>query len=256
MRGPSDIRRPGRQDGRRPDRPHIRSEKTNGPRHDATFVGDIDGPDNLLLLCGKHHKPVDDHQSIYPINELEGWKTAQVARAGDGTVISDADARRFTGLTSEEREAITALARLTTRLVSACTKARNDLNRIEVERQEAIRKAQISFGPIYAVHDDGSQTLITSGIQLSHVEETAWRAKADASLAVHRPAITAALDTMAEEVAVLRMMSPSLGMPANIVLLTAEGAGMHVGSEAALDTSLASMNSALRDLWLAANPDS
>ena len=30
----------------------IRSEKLHGPRHDPAFRGDLDGPDNLLLLCG------------------------------------------------------------------------------------------------------------------------------------------------------------------------------------------------------------
>jgi hypothetical protein len=39
----------------------------------------IDSEENLLLLCGIHHKPVDDHESVYTIEELVGWKTQQVA---------------------------------------------------------------------------------------------------------------------------------------------------------------------------------
>jgi hypothetical protein len=54
---------------------HIRSESVEGPRHDATWVGDINGSENLLLLCGTHHKPVDWHESIYSVDELERWKS-------------------------------------------------------------------------------------------------------------------------------------------------------------------------------------
>jgi hypothetical protein len=59
---------------------HIRSESPNGPRYDAQYpVELIDSEENLLLLCGIHHKPVDDHESVYAIAELVDWKTQQVA---------------------------------------------------------------------------------------------------------------------------------------------------------------------------------
>lgn len=38
---------------------HIRSASPSGPRHDPTFRGDIDGYDNLILLCPTHHTRVD-----------------------------------------------------------------------------------------------------------------------------------------------------------------------------------------------------
>ncbi|NMM91901.1 hypothetical protein B2J88_47805 [Rhodococcus sp. SRB_17] len=38
---------------------HIRSARPSGPRHDPTFGGDIDGYDNLVLLCPTHHTRVD-----------------------------------------------------------------------------------------------------------------------------------------------------------------------------------------------------
>ena len=31
---------------------HIRSASPGGPRHDPSYNGDLDGPENLLLLCG------------------------------------------------------------------------------------------------------------------------------------------------------------------------------------------------------------
>jgi len=234
---------------------HIRSEKIGGPRHDPTFTDAIDGPGNLLLLCGVHHKPVDRQDSLYPVAELEGWKAAQVARAGSGTAISDADAKLFSGLTPQEQEAIIALARLTTRVETACSKVRDALNQVEAQRRLAIDHMQRSWGPVYEVNDDGSRVQLNNEMRLSVVEERDWQAKAHALAAPHTPALTSALDTLAEEVAVLRMMNPILGGLANVVLLTAQGAGMHVGAEAALEASLAAMRTALRELWLAANPD-
>ncbi|MEU4526541.1 HNH endonuclease signature motif containing protein [Amycolatopsis sp. NPDC024027] len=66
---------------------HIRSEKPDGPRHDPAYPEErINDEENLLLLCGTHHKPVDDHESIYPVEELLAWKRNQVAAANDQTL--------------------------------------------------------------------------------------------------------------------------------------------------------------------------
>ncbi|NBE79580.1 hypothetical protein [Micromonospora rubida] len=62
---------------------HIRSEQVNGPRYDPTYpVVKLDEFDNLLLLCGQHHPPVDRHESAYTVEELLEWKKAQ-AEQGD-----------------------------------------------------------------------------------------------------------------------------------------------------------------------------
>lgn len=59
---------------------HIRSEVANGPRFDATYPQNlVDQEENLILLCGLHHKPVDEHASIYPVEELLEWKRRQVS---------------------------------------------------------------------------------------------------------------------------------------------------------------------------------
>jgi hypothetical protein len=59
---------------------HIRSEKLGGPRYDPTYEGDVNGVENLILLCGMHHAPVDRHESTYPVEELLNWKTEQRRR--------------------------------------------------------------------------------------------------------------------------------------------------------------------------------
>ncbi len=59
---------------------HIRSGAGKGPRHDPNYPKDkLNEEENLLLLCGIHHKPVDDHTSTYPVEELLEWKRVQVA---------------------------------------------------------------------------------------------------------------------------------------------------------------------------------
>ncbi|MEV5439481.1 hypothetical protein AB0K80_26220 [Streptomyces sp. NPDC052682] len=65
---------------------HIRSEKENGPRYDADYPSDsINEFENLLLLCGEHHPPVDRHESLYPVEELLEWKERQ-SRQGERLV--------------------------------------------------------------------------------------------------------------------------------------------------------------------------
>ncbi|MFD5404465.1 hypothetical protein [Streptomyces griseorubiginosus] len=65
---------------------HIRSEKANGPRYDANYSKDsINSFENLLLLCGEHHPPVDRHESAYSVEELLTWKEGQ-SRQGERPV--------------------------------------------------------------------------------------------------------------------------------------------------------------------------
>jgi hypothetical protein len=74
---------------------HIRSEKPDGPRYDPTYPASlINDEQNLLLLCGKHHKPVDDHESAYPVDELLDWKRTQVAVMSDQN-LSDGQVERI-----------------------------------------------------------------------------------------------------------------------------------------------------------------
>jgi hypothetical protein len=70
---------------------HIRSEKPNGPRYDAKYPkAMINNEENLLLLCGKHHTPVDQNESVFTTGELLEWKAAQLAQGG-GIVVNDTD---------------------------------------------------------------------------------------------------------------------------------------------------------------------
>lgn len=242
---------------------HIRSERSGGPRHDASYTGDINGDENLILLCGKHHPPVDRHESLYPIEELSRWKERQVSSRGSGTQISADDAKRYTGLSQEEVRAMTELARRASRVRRACEHARDSLNQIEHDRRRALEVMRSQFGPVYAVNDDGSDVLnadgtkqnLTGTIEMSQRDAAAWQERLAASLRSEQPTLWVAVDTLDEEVNVLRMMDLPLGEAANKVLLMAEGAVQHIGLEAVMELSLANMNGALRDLWLLANPD-
>jgi hypothetical protein len=70
---------------------HIRSAKTSGPRHDPDYPADqLNAEENLLLLCARHHHPVDSNESEYTLEELLGWKKAQVTDGG-GFLVQDED---------------------------------------------------------------------------------------------------------------------------------------------------------------------
>jgi len=242
---------------------HIRSEKTSGPRHDPGYAGDTDGDANLLLLCGKHHLPVDRHESIYPVEELLEWKEQQVLTAGAGTPISTDDAKRFAGVTQEERQAMVGIARLTSRVESACAQASDHLNHIEIERRGVLQALRDQIGPAYEVNDDGTDALNEDGtkvnvndtIQMPPIDADEWRTRANKSFQADMPAIRASLDKLNEEVNVLRMMNLPLGAAANNVLLMADGAAQFINLQEAMDQSIANMHAALHDMWLLANPD-
>lgn len=54
---------------------HIASGAPQGPRHDPSFPRDeIDGLDNLILLCRVHHKLVDDQAETYSASLLREMK--------------------------------------------------------------------------------------------------------------------------------------------------------------------------------------
>lgn len=61
---------------------HIRSDSPNGPRYVPGYAP-VNEEENLLLLCGKHHRPVDQHDSEYSIDELLEWKRVQVSTGSD-----------------------------------------------------------------------------------------------------------------------------------------------------------------------------
>jgi hypothetical protein len=51
---------------------HIVAQSPGGPR--AADISDIDGYDNLILLCRKHHKQVDDQRSHFTVEGLKQIK--------------------------------------------------------------------------------------------------------------------------------------------------------------------------------------
>jgi len=54
---------------------HIISPAPNGPRHDSNFASDkFDALDNLVLLCGTHHKMIVDQCETYSIGIVRAIK--------------------------------------------------------------------------------------------------------------------------------------------------------------------------------------
>ncbi len=55
---------------------HIVARNEGGPRRRADFWGDIDGEENLILLCAEHHKIIDDFPEKYPEDLVHQYKKA------------------------------------------------------------------------------------------------------------------------------------------------------------------------------------
>ena len=50
---------------------HIVAREETGPRGKSTLIEqERDKYSNLILLCQKHHKIIDDHESVYPVEKL------------------------------------------------------------------------------------------------------------------------------------------------------------------------------------------
>ena len=62
-------------------RAHIVGVGRQGPRSKAVpLSGDIDAVENLLLLCGEHHRIVDDNPRIYSVEVLAKYKADHEAK--------------------------------------------------------------------------------------------------------------------------------------------------------------------------------
>jgi hypothetical protein len=203
---------------------HIRSESRLGPRYDEAFDGDLNGPENLLLLCGVHHPPVDRHESLYDVDELLRWKVEQVHDAGGGTAVTDEQIRALVGLTIEERQALTMVARLAQRVVTVCQEAHEAVGEIHALEEAARSRSAMQFGPMYSVDDDGTRERIDPrSIRLPAVEQREWAQKRTAELDARDRRVRDALGALEEEVAVLKMMSPYIAGSTAVVLAAAAG---------------------------------
>jgi hypothetical protein len=70
---------------------HIVARSPGGPR--AADIADVDGYDNLILLCRKHHKQVDDQRSHFTVERLRKIKRKheqlEASRSGPVRLIAD-----------------------------------------------------------------------------------------------------------------------------------------------------------------------
>lgn len=233
---------------------HIRSESDRGPRFDPDFLGDLNGPGHLLLLCGRHHPPVDRHERAYTVAELLTWKANQVARAGGGAPVTDEDLRGFVALGGEERRSLLTIAKLKQRVVNRCQAAHTDISAIRGEQEAARRAAVAQFMPMFAVDEDGTRTLMDPNqMQLSVMERRGWQAKMDAIWADQRPRVLEALDELEEEIAALLMMLPRLADHAQTVNAAARSVMDNIGDSASMEQAISQLDNRTAELWQSAN---
>lgn len=78
---------------------HIVARKTDGPRGaESPPGGEIDGYDNLILLCHRHHELVDSKSQSYPAAKLVQMRTDHESRVAAQLSPS----HRFTGVRAED----------------------------------------------------------------------------------------------------------------------------------------------------------
>ncbi|WP_183093200.1 hypothetical protein [Nocardioides stalactiti] len=232
---------------------HIRSESPGGPRHDPAFAGDLNGPENLLLLCGVHHKPADRHDAIYSVEELKSWKEAQRSASGQGVDLSDAEAARFIQLAANERAAIETLARIGFRLEQAAAAAVDSLGAIDDEYQRAREAGFAALGPMYEIDDEGNRgARVQSSFNLPHAQIRGFQKRYAAEVQRHRGGAGELAALLGEEVAVIRMMDPQLGSLAAAAVPSASGMVEHLDAPDILAEYLGNFRAALQELYGAA----
>jgi hypothetical protein len=84
---------------------HIVARSPGGPRA-GLEVDDVDGIDNLILLCGNCHRLVDEQPEVYTVDRLRGAKREHEARIEtiDIGAAPRSDAQRRTALEAALRE--------------------------------------------------------------------------------------------------------------------------------------------------------
>ena len=74
---------------------HIHPASAGGPRPwgDETYTEDfLRSYANLILLCPRHHKTIDDNWEDYPADEVMAWKAAaSTASTNEAQAAIDAD---------------------------------------------------------------------------------------------------------------------------------------------------------------------
>ncbi len=234
---------------------HIRSASPKGPRHDPDYARDVDGHENLLLLCGKHHPPVDRHESIYSVEELEAWKERQVDEAGSGTSISDEEAKRFTALSDEERQAIVQCARLAQRVATTAEAAQAKVADVDHQHRAAQKRTEDSVRGVMIFDDEGRPAgSAANRIEMAPAKAREFDGQRRAIVSETRPAVQAAANQLAEEVAVLKMMAgPSLGRCAHSLMAGSQLIVDSIGDEDALSAAKTETDARLAQLWDVAN---
>ncbi len=233
---------------------HIRSASPAGPRHDPAYTGDLDGPANLLLLCGTHHRPVDRHERAYTVEELLRWKSAQRAAAGAGTDITTEDARSYAALSDEEQKSITAVARLAQRVVRSCENAREAVEVVRRGHEQARLELFSQHPPTWEVDDVGNRTLMTpDGFRLPRIDQERWSGLVREAIDRHWPSVHAAVDALDEEAAVLRMRAPFLAPYARDISRAAWALPDAALDPVALERAQDTLDASLSALWATAN---
>jgi hypothetical protein len=125
---------------------HIVAAVETGPRGTVP-VDDRDGFDNLLVLCGRHHRIIDDEQTseFYSVEVLRQWKHDREAEFDDA---ARAELNRLPGLPDLLPELLTELFRDTTAELNAAVDRLETAGHLARETAQLLHTALQASTPI------------------------------------------------------------------------------------------------------------
>ncbi|MFK4088788.1 hypothetical protein ACI2LF_32035 [Kribbella sp. NPDC020789] len=125
---------------------HIVAAVESGPRG-TTPIDDREGFDNLLVLCGRHHRIIDDEQTsqFYPVDVLYQWKIDREAEFDDA---ARAELNRLPGLPDLLPELLTELFRDTTAELNAAVDRLETAGHLARETAQLLHTALQASTPI------------------------------------------------------------------------------------------------------------
>ena len=149
---------------------HIRAANKGGRRYVKAMTDDErNGFDNLVLLCGVHHKIVDKiRPGDFSIEMLQDWKTI---REGSGLGAL----RSLRGLTEERLQELIggSFVEVATQIEDAVDRlAAIDAEAAELLRPLVEQMAELKFSRVYP-DEDVAGMLLRAGQKLSHLGDSA-----------------------------------------------------------------------------------
>ena len=142
------------------------------------------------------------------------------------------------------------IARLSERLRLACAQCQDAVDDVRTRAENARLGAYARFGSMYEVDDQGNRHLLGSEtFSLSRVEQNEWEEKAREERERASSMINSARLQLFEEIAVVRMMVPSLRPQLDRVATESDYMALSIGNRPDVAHHSEALNAAVTVMW-------